>query len=219
MVFLIDVRGAPAAICRAYDLFSHFYGFTVARLEKPAIARGLQKAKVRTGERVLEVAAGVGKTFQQLSGDVGPTGFAVALDIAPRMLAAARRRQPRAILVRADARKLPFAEAAFDLLWSSYFLDLIPTAELTPILREFLRVLRPGGRLLLIDFSKQQEGLIWWERFYLHTPARLVPYLFGSCRPICAERFLREAGFETIDREFLRGRMPSEIVLARKGGS
>jgi ubiquinone/menaquinone biosynthesis C-methylase UbiE len=213
---MIEVRGSRAAIRRAYDFFSYFYGFTVSNLERRSIARGLERARVSAGERVLEVAVGTGTTFKKLREQVSDNGVAVGLDLAPRMLAATRRRVPRANLVQADARSLPFATSSFDLLWSSYFLDLIPTEELAGVLKEFHRVLRPTGRLLLVDFSKEGERQTRWERFYVHTPRWLVPYVFGSCRPIRIEPFVREAGFVSIEREFMSGGMSSEIVVARK---
>jgi len=213
---MIEVRGSPASIRRAYDFFSYFYGLTVSKLERRSIARGLARAKASPGERVLEVAVGSGETFTKLREQVGADGLAVGLDFAPRMLAATRRRIPHAHLVCADARHLPFAGGSFDLIWSSYFLDLIPTEQLSDVLQEFHRVLRNGGRLLLVDSTKAGEALTVLERIYLHIPPKLVPYLLGSCRPIRIEPFLRDAHFASIEREFISGAMPSEVVLARK---
>ncbi|MGB8493235.1 MAG: class I SAM-dependent methyltransferase [Candidatus Acidiferrum sp.] len=213
---MIEVRGSPAAIRRAYDFFSYFYEFTVSNLERRAIARGLEKAHALPGEHVLEVAVGTGASFKNLREQAGEKGLAVGLDLAPRMLARTRRHVPQGNLIQADARSLPFAPASFDILFSSYFLDLIPTEELADVLEEFHRVLRPGGRLLLVDFSKEGDKLTLWERIYVHSPQRIVPYVFGSCRPIRIEPFVHEAGFVSIEREFLPGGMSSEILLARK---
>ena len=111
---------------------------------------------------------------------------------------------------------MPFPADGFDLLWASYLLDLIPTEELTPLLEEFRRVLRPGGRLLLVNFSKDSEKLIWWERLYQLTPTFLVPWLFAGCRPIQAVPFVRAAGFVGVEREYLAGGFNSEIITACK---
>jgi len=133
------------------------------------------------------------------------------------MLASTRRRVPAAVLVQADARALPFPSAYFDLVWSSYLLDLIPTDELLPLILEFRRVLRPAGRLLLVNLSKKEyEGMTWWERAYCLTPCWLVPYLFGGCRPIQAVPFVREAGFTDIEREFVFNGLGSEVILAKR---
>lgn len=213
---MIQVRGSRGAIRRAYDFFSYFYAFTISNLERRAIARGLEKAHVLPGEHVLEVAVGTGATFKKLQAQAGEKGLAVGLDLAPRMLAGTRRQARQGKLLQADARSLPFAPGSFDVLFSSYFLDLIPTEELAAVLEEFHKVLRSGGRLVLVDFSKEGDKLTLWERIYTHTPQRIVPYICGSCRPIRIEPFLHEAGFVSIEREFLPGGMSSEILLARK---
>ncbi|MGH9803613.1 MAG: class I SAM-dependent methyltransferase, partial [Candidatus Acidiferrales bacterium] len=138
------------------------------------------------------------------------------VDLSTGMLKATRRKVPGARLARADARALPFASDAFDLVWASYLFDLIPTAEMTPVLEEFRRVLRAGGRLLLVNFSKSGAGLTWWERLYGLTPSWLVPWAFAGCRPVEAEPFVRAAGFVEVKREFVGEGFPSEIITARK---
>ncbi|MFQ5664192.1 MAG: class I SAM-dependent methyltransferase [Terriglobia bacterium] len=221
IVGMIDARGSRASIMRAYNLFSFLYGRTIARLEREAVTRGLARAQVRPGERVLEVGVGPAAVLMRLRESLGAQGELIGVDVAPRMLAATRRRLPDARLVQADARALPVPADYFDLLWASYLLDLIPTDELTPLLREFRRVLKPGGRVLLVNFSKEAAptagaGLTWWERAYRLAPAWLVPYLFGSCRPVQAAPFVRAAGFTAIERTFLPGGLDSEVVTARK---
>ena len=171
---------------------------------------------MRPGERVLDVGCGVGNVRAKLREQAGPEGMAVGIDFAPRMLAATRRRVPGAGLARADARQLPFAAGTFDLVWSSYMLDLLPTADLTPVLCEFMRVLRPGGRVTLVPFTKPGEKLTWWERAYLRTPVWLVPYVFGSCRPVRLRPFVEEAGFEAIESEEVARGMRSEVLTARR---
>ena len=98
---------------------------------------------MRSGDRVLEVAVGTGAVIARLCELAGPQGVVIGVDIAPQMLSVARRRARGAVLVGADARALPFAICSFDLLWSSYFLDLIPNAELPSVLLEFRKVSRP----------------------------------------------------------------------------
>ena len=163
MARVIEARGSRQAVLRAYNLFADFYAFWSTLFEEKAILRGLALAQVSPGERVLEVAVGPGTVLVRLRRQAGESGRAVGVDLAPRMLHVARRREPQALLVQADARSLPFGEGEFDLVWSSCFLDLVPTAELTPLLREFRRVLRPGGRLLLVSLSKKEEAPTWWE--------------------------------------------------------
>jgi len=219
---MIEARGSRAALVRAYDFYSYLYGRTAARLEREAVTRGLERAHIRPGERVLEVAVGTAAAHARLVRRVGTSGQLVGIDLSWGMLAATRRRIPDARLVRADARALPFPNDYFDLLWASYLLDLIPEEEMTLLLEEFRRVLRPAcagrpsGRLLLVNFSKDCSGLTWWERLYQLTPSWLVPWLFAGCRPVHAEPFVRAAGFVDAERTFIAGGFHSEIITARK---
>ncbi len=213
---MIDARGNRSALVRAYNLFSLLYGSTAARLEREGVTRGLARARIQPGERVLEVAVGTAAVHTRLRQRLSAHGLLVGVDFSSGMLRATRKRMPKARLAQADARALPLSSDCFDLLWVSYLLDLIPTEELTPLLEEFRRVLRPGGRLLLVNFSKDSEKLIWWERLYQLTPTFLVPWLFAGCRPIQAAPFVRAAGFVGVEREYLAGGFNSEIITARK---
>ena len=213
---MIEARGSRAAIARAYTLFSLLYNRTVMPLEREAVRRALTRVRVQPGERLLEVAVGTGAVFERLRQRAGREAQLVGVDLSPGMLRVTRRRLPSARLARADARALPFPGDHFDLVWASYLLDLIPTADLTPLLAEFRRVLKPGGRLLLVNFSKRGAGLTRWEQLYRLTPGWLVPYLFGACRPVEAEPFARAAGYTDLAREFVPGGLDSEIITARK---
>src|SRR5262249_27241505 len=77
----------------------------------------------------------------------------------------------------ADARRLPFREAAFDVIYSSYLLDLLGLKDMPQVLSEFKRVLHQGGRVVLVNLSKDDpEELTWMERFYSRLPPAWVPY-------------------------------------------
>ncbi len=125
-------------------------------------------------------------------------------------------RVANAKLAEADARRLPFRSESFDVVYNGYMLDLIPFDEMTLVLTEFGRVLRPGGRLVLLNMSKDGDAPTLRERIYDLLPAALALYLLGGCRPVMMEGRVRETGFERISRTFVPGRFPSEIVLARK---
>lgn len=214
---MIEARGSRGAIVRAYDLFSYLYGHTAARFERAAVNRALVKAAVQPGERVLEVAVGTGVVHERLGKRLGASGLLVGIDLSVGMLRAARRRLPGAWLARANALALPFASDGFDLVWAGYLLDLIPTAEMPALLAEFRRVLAPGGRLVLVNLSK--NGPSRWEWFYQRTPSFLVPWVFAGCRPVEAEAFVRAAGFVEAEREFVDEGLPSEIITARRIGT
>lgn len=130
-VVMIEAQAPPEAIRRAYDVWSRFYGWVGVPLERKARMIGLDEVAVRPGEKVLEVAVGPGATFVEILRRVGRGGEAVGVDLSPRMLDRTRRRALRAGwrkvgVQEADARRLPFPDGAFDVLFNSYMLDLIP---------------------------------------------------------------------------------------------
>src|SRR5690348_10902425 len=106
IVGVIEARGDRAAILRAYNFFRPLYGSGAALLERQAVARGLELAQIKSGERVLEVAVGTAAAFTRLRQQVGTQGHVAGVDLAPRMLAATRRRVPDATLLQADGRVL-----------------------------------------------------------------------------------------------------------------
>jgi len=180
---VIETRGSRRAVLRAYNLFADFYGFWSALFEEKAIADGLALARVSPGERVLEVAVGPGTVGVRLSERTGESGIAVGIDLAPHMLRVGRRRSPQVLLVREDARSLPFGEGAFDQVWSSCFLDLVPTAELAPVRQEFRRVLRRGGRLLLVSLSQKGKAPLSGAAYFLTLAAfAVIPIFVGRPR-------------------------------------
>lgn len=95
-----------------------------------------------SGDRLLDVGCGPGpdvSTFESAGYD------AVGLDLTPAFLQAARDHEPAASFVRGDMRDLPFDDATFDGVWSSASLLHVPRSDAATTLREFHRVLRPGG--------------------------------------------------------------------------
>ena len=183
---------------------------------------GLEQAAIRPQDRVLEVAVGPGATLLEIVKMVDGANVVHGVDLSPKMLEKARRLVNAAgytnlDLREADARSLPFDDDMFDVLYNSYMLDLIPLNEMPVVLSEFRRVLKPGGRLVLVNMSKENErSRTWYERLYTLLPARWVPYLMGGCRPVLMEGLVREAGLGEVRRQFLKGIIPSEIIGARK---
>jgi demethylmenaquinone methyltransferase/2-methoxy-6-polyprenyl-1,4-benzoquinol methylase len=95
-------------------------------------------------------------------------------------------------------------------------LDLIDTPEIPHVLAEFKRVLKPGGRLLVVSMSKGDRwysNMKLYEWFYSQCPL-----LLGGCRPVLTKSFIETLGFENVNRELvLLGHMiPSEIVWGDK---
>jgi len=223
-VLMIEAQAPPEAIRRAYDVWSRFYGWTGVPLERKARMHGLDALAVRSGEQVLEVAVGPGATFVEILKRVGPGGTVVGVDLSPRMLERTRVCALKAgwteVDVReADARRLPFPDGTFDVLYNSYMLDLIPLGEMPAVLGEFVRVLKPGGRLGLVNFSKRVTGRhTLWERVYEALPRRWVPFVAGGCRPVVMAGAVERAGFRDVKQSFVPGMLPSDAVIAGKPG-
>jgi demethylmenaquinone methyltransferase/2-methoxy-6-polyprenyl-1,4-benzoquinol methylase len=109
----------------------------------------------RPGETILDVAAGTGTSSLPLA---GAGARVTASDPSPGMLAVGRRRHPHLRFVQADALALPFADATFDVVTITFGLRNIGDAE--HALREMARVCRPGGRLVLCEFSTPTGPLL-----------------------------------------------------------
>lgn len=219
---MIEAVAPVDQIRRVYGFYSHFYGCLVAPLERGPRLRGLDAVGIRPGDRVLEVAVGPGATFVDILRRVGPNDIVYGVDLSPKMLLRTRRAAGcagfnRFDLREGDARRLPFADGAFDVLVNSYMLDLIPLGDLPVVLSEFHRVLSPGGRMALVNMSKEDETRrTFWEWFYESLPRAWVPYVMGGCRPVLMEGPVKMAGFTEVRREYARNIIPSEVVVARR---
>jgi demethylmenaquinone methyltransferase/2-methoxy-6-polyprenyl-1,4-benzoquinol methylase len=112
----------------------------------------------KAGERILDVAAGTGTS----SASLAKSGASVvAADFSPGMIEVGRRRQagmPNIVFVEADATKLPFADEEFDAVTISFGLRNVN--EPKQALAEFFRVARPGGRLVICEFSHPPAGVV-----------------------------------------------------------
>jgi demethylmenaquinone methyltransferase/2-methoxy-6-polyprenyl-1,4-benzoquinol methylase len=163
-----------ATIAPRYDLINDLQSFGLHRLWK---CRLIRLAGIRPGELALDVCCGTGDVaFALAAAGATVTGF----DFSEPMLAVARNRAravaPGAspVFQQGDALNLPFADASFDVVTISYGLRNL--ADFDRGVRELARVLRPGGRLLVLDFGKPDNALWRWGYFqYLRW---LVP-IFG----------------------------------------
>jgi ubiquinone/menaquinone biosynthesis C-methylase UbiE len=178
-------------ISRVYDLLSD-------RSEAPMRRAGLELLKARAGERILEIGFGTGHNLVALARAVGPTGRVFGLDLSDQMLKLAKANLAKAgLLERArlrcgDAAQLPYSDGSMDGVFMSFTLELFDTPEIPKMLRECKRVLRPGGRIVVVGMSKdaKHEPLIEvFEWTHKHFPN------FLDCRPIYVQEALEKAGF------------------------
>jgi len=113
--------------------------------------KALERAGIGTGMEVLDVCMGSGQVSRAALQQVGASGRVIGLDASLGMLAAARD-HVQLPQIQAYVEHLPIADASFDALTMGYALRHV--ADLVGTFREYLRVLRPGGRVLIIEFAK-----------------------------------------------------------------
>ncbi len=147
------VAGVFDSVARKYDLMNDVMSAGLHRVWK---AFAVREANVRPGMKVLDVAGGTGDMARSLAKHVGPRGEVWLTDINASMLTAGRDRLlDRGLmlpLVQCDAERLPFASGYFDVVMVAFGLRNMTRKDAA--LAEMRRVLKPGGRLLVLEFAR-----------------------------------------------------------------
>lgn len=213
------VRGVFDSVAPRYDLMNDLMSLGLHRAWK---AYAVLVAKLQPGQRVLDIAGGTGDLAQAFARKVGEHGRVVHTDINFAMLRTGRDRLLDAGCVlptaACDAEKLPFADGAFDLVSVGFGLRNMTHKERA--LAEMNRVLRPGGRLLVLEFSKVarplEKAYDWYSFKVLPRLGALVAgdeasyrYLAESIRMHPGQEALKDlmkaAGFGHVDYHNLTG--------------
>ena len=170
------VRGVFDSVAERYDLMNDLMSAGAHRLWKRFT---LALANLRPGQRALDVAGGSGDLAVGLARQVGARGLVVLSDINAAMLARGRDRLLDAgmvgnvAFVQADAERLPFADATFDCITIGFGLRNV--TDKSAALRAMHRVLKPGGQLLVLEFSQPRApGL---KPLYDAYSLRVLPWL------------------------------------------
>jgi demethylmenaquinone methyltransferase/2-methoxy-6-polyprenyl-1,4-benzoquinol methylase len=207
------VRGVFDSVASRYDVMNDVMSGGLHRVWK---AYTIAVSGARPGHQVLDIAAGTGDLTRAFAKKVGPTGRVVHTDINEAMLRTGRDRLIDQGLVLpsviCDAEKLPFPDSSFDIVSVAFGLRNMTHKDLA--LKEMCRVLRPGGKLLVLEFSKVAKPLekaYDWYSFsvlpkmgkWITGDAQSYQYLAESIRmhPGQAElkKMMREAGFGHVD--------------------
>jgi demethylmenaquinone methyltransferase/2-methoxy-6-polyprenyl-1,4-benzoquinol methylase len=151
--------------------------------------RAARVSGLAPGGSALDVACGSGKLTAELARIAGPQGRVIGLDFSPQMLQVARRDHPGVEFIEGDALTLPFDDASFDA--STIAFGLRNLADPVKGLREMLRVVRRGGRSVVLEFVRPPAGLLGAAyRLYLRS---LLPAIGGAIsRQPSAYRYLSD---------------------------
>lgn len=164
------VHRAFASIARRYVVTNHVLSLGIDRLWRREVARIVRESGAHW---ILDVATGSGDLARAVEAGV-PGSRVIGADFCQPMLAEAKRLGSGNLLV-ADGLKLPFADDRFDALTIGY--GLRNMADWRAALLEFRRVLKPGGKLVILDFSLPRlRAMRAAYRFYLH---RVLPLIAG----------------------------------------
>lgn len=224
------VRGVFDSVASRYDVMNDLMSFGVHRLWKRF---AIELTGLRAGQTALDLASGTGDLADKFADLVGPTGHVLMTDINAAMLSVGRDRMidrghaGNLSYAQVNAESLPFPEETFDLVTIAFGLRNVTDKQRA--LEAMYRVLKPGGRVLVLEFSKPQSKPL--EKLYDFYSFRVLPkmgkavandaesyrYLAESIRMHPDQQTLLEmmetAGFERCDVHNLTG----GIVAVHRG--
>ena len=171
MTTTISDTAAPATKGQVMRSSARFYDLMVWLLtfgrERSFRERLVELARLRPGETVLDVGCGTGTLAIAAKRRVGPTGIVQGIDASPEMIARANRKAKKegieVTFRTAVVETLPFPDRHFDVVLSTLMLHHLPRPTREQSAREFRRVLKPGGRVLAVDFGmpgRHRKGII-----------------------------------------------------------
>lgn len=210
------------SVAAKYDVMNDLMSLGIHRIWKRYT---IDCSNVRAGMKVLDIAGGTGDLTAQFSRRVGPSGEVVLADINDAMLKVGRDKlRDKGLVnnihyVQADAEDLPFADNSFDIITIAFGLRNV--TDKAAALRSMYRVLKPGGRLLILEFSKPvTPGLNQVYDFYsfnilpkmgeaVANDADSYQYLAESIRMHPDQETLKgmlvDASYENVDYQNLTG--------------
>jgi demethylmenaquinone methyltransferase / 2-methoxy-6-polyprenyl-1,4-benzoquinol methylase len=195
------------SVAAKYDLMNDLMSGGIHRLWKRFT---IEASAVRAGHKVLDIAGGTGDLSYQFAKLVGDDGQVILADINSSMLNVGRDRLiDRGVsgniqFAQADAQYLPFPDNTFDCITIAFGLRNVTDKDLA--LESMLRVLKPGGRLLVLEFSKPQHSLL--EKAYDTYSFKILP-MIGKLVTNDADsyRYLAESIRMHPDQETLKAMM------------
>jgi ubiquinone/menaquinone biosynthesis C-methylase UbiE len=195
---------------RRWDKYAPRYDRDIGVFERLQFAGGREWVCAQAAGNVLEVAVGTGLNLAQYTTEARVTG----IDFSPAMLERARRRaadlRREVVLTEADAQALPFPDASFDTVVCTLGLCGFPDERAA--IAEMYRVLRPGGRLLLLDHVGSHHKLIWWGQRLLE---QLTVRMLGDHQTRRPLPLVKEAGFVVERTERLKAGTVERVAAGK----
>ena len=195
---ILPVLRSKKEAIEAYNRISKFYDYTEGIFEKKYINMALKQLKINKGETILEIGFGTGYALMNIAKLVGKNNHVYGIDISPKMVELTNKKiksrslADRVKLTCGDALKLPYCNNKFDAIFLSFTLELFDTPEISEILKEIKRVLRPNGRLGVVSISKENGNSVFLK-LYEWAHIKFPKYI--DCRPIFAAESIKDAGF------------------------
>jgi len=183
--------GAVLHSAARYDLLVWLLTLGRERVFREKVVR---LARLQSGETVLDVGCGTGSLAIAAKRHVGATGTVYGIDASPEMLARAEKKARKAsveiVFKNAMAQALPFPDAQFDAVLTTVMLHHLPRRARQLCVTEIRRVLKPGGRVLAVDFglaARERKGIL--AHFHRHGHVKLPDMI----------KLLSEAGLNTVE--------------------
>jgi ubiquinone/menaquinone biosynthesis C-methylase UbiE len=214
---------SSGATRRIYDLLANVYPLSTMLFHSVAHKAAINRAGIRNGMAVLEVATGSGEMLRRIV-RVNPDGVTCGIDLSPNMAARTQKLARRisggtkagatkAHCQAVDARRMPFRDASFDAVVCCYLLELLPDDDILLMLDEIRRILRPGGRFSLVTIGQNVPAFNAAYR----VAGQLVPAFWGRQVASAVGEALQVADFSIVhDEHVQQGFYPSRVIVARR---
>jgi ubiquinone/menaquinone biosynthesis C-methylase UbiE len=197
-----------------YDLVAPAYGAVIPRLIGLTTARAVKRVTAGSPETLVELGIGTGRSFDDLK-KRSPISV-IAVDISQKMLRMARKKAKSAKLdatmVQGDVLDLPFRDGAFDAALSTFLVNLLPPRRVPEALTEMVRVVAPGGRLVVAHLEVTSPAL----RKAWHFADKVFADSWGVMRPLDMTDFYEDAGLRTVRNEEVQENFGTRVTTLVK---
>lgn len=202
-----------------YNKIAPVYDILAEHSEALVRKAGLEMLNAQKGQHILEIGFGTGHSLINLAKSIGASGKVYGIDLSEKMVEISHKLAEKEDLYKrielfcGDAIHLPYDSETMDGIFMSFTLELFDTPEIPLVLAECKRVLKPGGRIVIVSMSRAMpKGLIMemFEWTHQHFPN------FLDCRPILVQQALEDAKFSILNEKIMKMWVYVEVVCGLK---